>query len=69
MVQPFIILVAALPLVFRLVPWFVPAAYLESYHYWSADALNLRPGEGVASTKWRNMGYWKVNMSLSKIQR
>ena len=63
MVQPFIIFVAALPLLFRLAPMILPAGYLESYQYWSADVLNLQPGQGVAETKWRNMGYWKVVLS------
>jgi len=61
MVNPFIVFVASLPLLFRLVPVLVPAQYLESYNYWSSDELNRRPGETVSKTKWRNMGYWEVH--------
>jgi len=66
MVQPFVLLVACLPLLFRLVPLVIPSAYLESYSYWDADILNLRPGEKIAGSKWRNIGYWKVTSHLAR---
>lgn len=64
MVQLFMIMVAALPLIFRLIAMVVPEAYLEPYAYWSSNTLNLRPGQTEPTTKWRNMGYWKVQYAV-----
>lgn len=61
--HPFLIAVAALPLIFRVIPAIVPASYLESYNYWSSEELNRLPGESRASRQWRNIGYWRVGHS------
>lgn len=64
MVQPYVVAIASLPLVARLIALVVPEAYLEPYASWSPDSLNLRPGETSATTAWRNMGYWEVSRHL-----
>lgn len=60
MVQLFMVAVAALPLIFRLIAMVVPEPYLEPYAYWTSESLNLREGETQATSRWRNMGYWEV---------
>lgn len=51
-----------LPLLFRLIPLFLPAHYLESYAWWDASTLNTLPAAGERQLTWRNMGYWKVRI-------
>ncbi|ORY25248.1 hypothetical protein BCR39DRAFT_544616 [Naematelia encephala] len=61
MPSPFVILLASLPLIFRLIPMLVPSHVLEPYNLWSPDSLNTKPG-----VKWRNMGYWEDTEDYSQ---
>lgn len=65
MVHPALIAVASLPLIFRLAPTVLPDRWLEPYTYWSAASLNTRRGEDGPRSQWRNMGWWKVGLSIS----
>lgn len=59
--HPALLSIALLPLLFRLLPFFLPARYLEPYTYWSSEDFNKV--DGVVKGQWRNMGYWEVRTS------
>lgn len=52
-----LVVLALIPLLWRLGAQFLPAQWTEPYAYWDSDSLN----DGVAS--WGNMGYW-VSLSI-----
>jgi hypothetical protein len=47
-----LVVLALVPLIWRLAVQFLPAQWTEPYAYWDADTLN----DGLA--RWSNMGYW-----------
>lgn len=58
-----LVLVSALPLIWRTVQPLVPPQFVESYAYWDAAALNTAGADGRVP-QWRNMGYWDVSSPL-----
>lgn len=60
-----LVLVSALPLIWRTVQPLIPPQYIESYAYWDAETLNDGAVVGGGRTpRWRNMGYWTVGTLL-----
>jgi hypothetical protein len=64
MLQPFILAIGLIPIIFRLGPLLLPATWLESYGYWNSETLNRLDGQGEPTTFWRNQGYWRVSDAL-----
>jgi hypothetical protein len=64
MIQPFILAIGLIPLLFRLGPMVLPETWLEPYGYWSSKDLNLLEGQDIPTTFWRNQGYWRVSRYL-----
>jgi hypothetical protein len=61
MIQPFILAIGLIPLLFKLGPQVLPETWLEPYGYWSSKDLNLLEGQDTPTTFWRNQGYWRVS--------
>ncbi|CAK9786715.1 hypothetical protein CC85DRAFT_312988 [Cutaneotrichosporon oleaginosum] len=55
-----LVVLALVPLIWRLAIQFLPAQWTELYAYWDADVLN----DGLA--RWTNMGYWDDASSFSE---
>ncbi|GMK54539.1 hypothetical protein CspeluHIS016_0111250 [Cutaneotrichosporon spelunceum] len=55
-----LVVLALVPLIWRLTAQFLPAQWTEPYAYWDPDALN----DGLA--RWTNMGYWDDAESFSE---
>ncbi|BEI80194.1 hypothetical protein CcaverHIS002_0107230 [Cutaneotrichosporon cavernicola] len=55
-----LVVLALVPLIWRLAVQFLPAQWTEPYAYWDPDALN----DGLA--RWSNMGYWDDASSFSE---
>lgn len=64
MLQPLLLIIGLIPLVFKLGPLILPETWLESYAYWDADSLNQAPGKDGRQAQWRNMGSWRVSPPL-----
>ena len=60
MLQPLLLIIGLIPLVFKLGPLILPETWLESYAYWDANTLNQIPGQEGRPSQWRNMGSWRV---------
>lgn len=58
---PLVASLTFLPLLFRFIPMFVPAHYLEPYAWWDAATLNTPAAPGARQLRWNNMGYWDVS--------
>lgn len=60
MLQPLLLIIGLIPLLFKLGPLILPETWLESYAYWDASTLNQTPGQDGRPSQWRNMGSWRV---------
>lgn len=58
-----LVVLALIPLIWRLAAQFLPAQWTEPYAYWDADSLN----DGLA--RWSNMGYWAVSIHNPTAQK
>ena len=58
--HPALLVIASLPLIFRVAPLFLPGEWLEPYAYWSSASLNAKYGGDGVRSQWRNLGWWKV---------
>ncbi|KAL1410178.1 hypothetical protein Q8F55_004183 [Vanrija albida] len=62
-----LLLLAAIPLIWRLALPFIPEEHLDPYRYWNSTALNTHKGGFNEPTLWRNLGYWdKPNSSFTQ---
>jgi hypothetical protein len=69
MIQPFILAIGLIPLLFKLGPLVLPETWLEPYGYWSSTSLNHLKGQKEPTTFWRNQGYWRVSRSTFHTQQ
>jgi hypothetical protein len=58
-----LLIIAAFPLLWRVLVPLVPPQYIEPYAFWDPISLNTAGADGRVP-RWRNMGYWAVSRQM-----